>query len=174
MWEYLKASGALDKGEEAIVAAKKQWKKIYNTRYKAEQRKFKSLHVVNLLPVEKERLEINARKLGIGVTEYIKKSAIAYGDLTYVIHDPATVRKIEAMLVRSLSALEEISRGEKKKGWFSSINELDDAKKIVDTLRADVMRELTKPDLLMTTIKNSPQKWQDILNLINDSKEHRS
>jgi hypothetical protein len=174
MWEYLKTTGALDKGDDAIRAAKNEWKKIYNKNWKAEKRKTTSLHVVSLIPAEKRLLSVSAKDHNLGVTEYIKKAALSYADFTYVVHEAVTVRKIEAILIRSFSTLEEISRGENKKRWFSRGNELDEVKKVIATLRTDVMCELTKPDLLMAAVKNNPDKWQDILNLIHDSKDHRS
>jgi hypothetical protein len=57
---------------------------------------------------------------------------------------------------------------------FGRSNELDEVKKVIATLRSVVMRELTKPDLLMTAVRNNPDKWQDILNLIHDNKNDRS
>lgn len=173
MWEYLKASGALDKGEDAIAAAKKDWRRIYNTRYKAARKQRIVPHVVSLSSDENGHLQLHAKKHDMNVSEFIKKCAIAYVDLAYLVRDQGTIRKIEALLIRSLSALEEISRGEKK-SWFGKGNDLENAKRIVTTLRADVMRELTKPSLLMTAVRDNPGKWQAILNLINDSQEHRS
>ncbi|MBS1683999.1 MAG: hypothetical protein JSS76_04550 [Bacteroidetes bacterium] len=173
MWEHLKATGALDKGDDAIEAAKKEWRKIYNTRYKAERRKTISLHVVSLRPDERRMMAMCAKQHNASVTPFIKKAAIAYAEGIYLVHDSATIRKIEAVLVRSLSALEDISRGEKKKGWLGKVSDASDAKKVVTSLRTEVMRELAKPDLLITAIKNNPNRWQDILNVIHDSKDDR-
>jgi hypothetical protein len=172
IWEYLKSTGALDKGEDAILAAKKEWKRIYNTRYKAERRKRIVSHVISLSQDEDRHLKLDAKKHDMNVSEFIKRSAMAYTDVAYVVRDQGTIRKMESLLIRSLSALEEIGRGEKK-SWFAKGSDLDDAKRIVATLRADVMRELMKPALLMTAVRDNPAKWQEILKLINDSKEHR-
>lgn len=169
MWEYLKATGVLDKGEDAIRAAKKEWRKIYDTRYKAERRRHVSQHVVSLLPDERRLLAAGAARHGLGVAAFLKKSAIAYATQTYLVHDPATVRKIESLLVRCLSALERINMDAGKGGWLSRKGSANDAKEAVEALRADIYRELRKPDLLVAAILANPDRWDEIKRLIHDS-----
>lgn len=173
MWKYLCESGALDKGEGAINEAKREWRRMYDRRYKAERRKRKHEHIVTLGPKDNERIAKAAKAHNATVAEFLRATCIAYLDKCYVSYGNATLRNIEALMVRSLSALEEIGRKDGKRRWFAAEG-IEDAKRTTQALRAEVTRELSKAEPLLEAIRNNPQAWMDILNLISDdSKKHR-
>ncbi|CAM6002396.1 unnamed protein product [Sphagnum balticum] len=112
----LRPCGALDKGDEAIALARREYWRQYDREYKAQRRSKNKEHVVNLEPKEYEIISEGAKKHSLSIPVFLKMASLAYLNHTYVSPESASVRKIEAVLVRCLTAIERISSRKEKKG----------------------------------------------------------
>ena len=172
MWEYLKESGVLDYGsDEDIAKARLEFTRKRDREYKAKRRLKMREHVVRLDMDEGKRVALEAQKYGMFITNFLKWSCLAYMNKIYLVPDTKSVRKIEACVVRTLSAIERISAREYKNTWFGRGNDFNELKELVSELRNEIKKELQKPDLLIHAIVNNPAQWEEILKVINDNKD---
>lgn len=172
-WAYLESSGALDQGPEAIEKAKIEYRRIYHREYRAQRRQKLAEHVVSFEPAEESLIKEAAKGCNLTVADFIKTASLSYLNNSFVPLNLTATRKIEACLIRSLSALERISKEQNNKGWFGRSNDYENVKAIVRELRIEVQRELYNPDRLITAVMNAPGQWPEILKAItNDTKDH--
>jgi len=174
VWAYLIATGVLDKGTEAIAAARCEYWRTYDRELKAKRRLEIKGHTVNLTPEEHHLIAEGAKKHNLSIPAFLKMASLAYMSNVYVVQDSVSVRKIESVLVRSLTAIERISKRDESKNWFAKDNDFTELRKIIVDMRAQVTRELLHPDPLMTAISKNPGRWDEILKYIgNDFKDNR-
>lgn len=101
MWAYLESVGVLEKGnEEEIKKAKKEFKKIYIREYKRKEREAKMEFVVLLSKQKGELKTISEAAKGhkTSVSSFIKSSALAYCNKTFLVPDKEKVASFELAL----------------------------------------------------------------------------
>src|ERR1043165_6327503 len=90
LWEYLDASGILEKGsDEEIEAVKRTYWKKYFFEYKKKQRNSKPEYSVYFSKEngEHQTIEHAAKQHHLTVTAFIHSAALAYIRQTYIVPD---------------------------------------------------------------------------------------
>lgn len=166
VWEYLKSvPGLLERGDKDEIAAERQkyWR-IKNAEYqRARRTKVKEIRVA-YTPAEMRQLARDAHMHNSTLPDYIRKSSLAHASQGYVAPDVLTLRKIEALMLRSLTAIERIAAKERRT-LFGKGN-YEEVRNSVNEMRAVVRKELTHPDLILRAVANNPQMWAEIKKIV--------
>lgn len=167
IWEYLKSiPDLLEKGDTGeIAAARQEYWRIKNRQYQAARRvKGKEVKIC-LTSKEWQILANSAKQHHTSVSGFTKQASLAYINQTYVVPDIIRIKKMEALLLRSLTAMERIATKEKK-GWLTKPNDYDELKAVVYDLQSSLKKELQEPSLLLSVIAAHPEVWEDIKKII--------
>lgn len=169
LWQHLLDSGVLETGDKiAIANAKKEWRRNKDKERKRRERAAKHEHIVALSLVEEDRIANEAQKHGQSISNMVRVAALAYLDNAYIPSNVTTLYHIEALVKRSLTAIEQIAQ--KDKSWLSGQRNYSDVKEVVQAVYELVKDEITKPKTLDNAIvqmaKDSPAFRQRILNLL--------
>ncbi|MEL6675624.1 MAG: hypothetical protein AAFR61_25675 [Bacteroidota bacterium] len=95
LWAYLEKSGVLESGsEEAIAAVKKEYRRFYQREYRKQKRKERPEVTITLDKPDWFKLTHAAQRHHDSLAGFIKGSALAYLDETYLVPDPQTINHI--------------------------------------------------------------------------------
>lgn len=120
LWEYLEASGVLEKGsDEEIKAVRRAYWKNYWFEYKQKQRKGKPEFSVYFSKTngDYETVERAARKHSLTITGFIHSATLSYIRQTYIVPDKLQVAKLEQLLADCLNEIKTIIKPKERYFW---------------------------------------------------------
>ncbi|MCW3128285.1 MAG: hypothetical protein JWO03_3943 [Bacteroidetes bacterium] len=169
--DYLQSiEGLLEKGDALEIAeARQRYWAMKNKEYQARRRGRLCEVKITLTPEENKRMAREAKLRTMPLSTFLKQSGLAYVQQVYVAPDAVAVKRIEAHLSRVLTAIERIAARETK-NWIMRDNDYSELRQSVREMKTQVHNELTNPTLLLATIAAHPERWNEIIALITDSK----
>ncbi len=120
LWEYLEASGVLEKGtDEEIKAVKREYRKNYLLSYKRTKRNDNKEYTISLKRGSREHslLFKNAKVHSLSVPTFIYQSALAYLEQKYLVPNPYQVAEMEQMISECLNEIREIATRRDRFFW---------------------------------------------------------
>ena len=149
MWEYLEASGILEKGtDEEIKAAKKAYRKGYYLRYKRSQRKSKPEFIINFSNENGEHSKVKraAEKHKMTMTAFIRSSVLSYLDQRYLVPNTDQIASLEQILSQCLNEIQKLV-GVKEKYYWAREEKFDAIEKRIEKLEFDIYQVFRHPPL---------------------------
>ncbi|MBP6977632.1 MAG: hypothetical protein KBB71_04890 [Lentimicrobiaceae bacterium] len=150
MWQYLESSGVLEKGtDEEIKLAKKRYRKGYYLKYKQNQRQHKPEFTVNFSNEKGEysTIEHAARKHKMSVTAFIRASALAYLNRSYLVPNQDQVASFELILSQCLNEIRSIVKVKEKYHWERE-QKFEAIEKRIEKLELQIDQIFRNPPLL--------------------------
>lgn len=147
-WDYLDASGVLEKGsDEEIKAVKKAYRKKYFLEFKQDQRKNKPEFTVHFDKNngELERITEAAKKHQQSIPGFIKNAAFAYLEQRYIVPNRLMVAHLEQILSDCLNEIKSIST--RKERFWEREEKLDRIEKRIGSLESAMMDAFHNPSL---------------------------
>lgn len=144
---FLDKRGLLENGtEEQICAARKEYRKIYLTQYKQQQRaqnpEFSVLF--SRQGGEFSRITAAARRHKLSIPAFLKAAAFAYLDKTFLIPDKDIIVKLAELLSGCLNEIQQLATGKEKNYWLIE-QKYEAIEKRIMELEARVTRLLSAP-----------------------------
>ena len=155
LWEFLDASGVLEKGCDAeIKAVKKAYRKKYFTEYKHRQRQNKKEFAVRFEKSSGElgRMQDAAVKHHLSVPAFIKSAAHAYLERTYIVPNRLMVAHLEQLLSDCLNEIKTIAVN--KERFWEREQKLDRIERCIVTLEDRMNEVFQNPHLYSHDHKN--------------------
>ena len=147
MWEYLEASGVLEKGNEnEIKAIKREYRKKYYLAYKRISRTEMPEYTIRLSKKHGEYSKIlNAsRKHKRTVTRFIRESALAYIDQRFLVTDPILIADLEIILSNCLNEIKKIVDKKTNFIWGTE-NKIESIEKRIIKLEQEINEVFRNP-----------------------------
>ncbi len=147
MWEYLEASGVLEKGNEnEIKAIKREYRKKYYLEYKRMSRTEMPEYTIRLSKKNGEYSKIlNAsRKHKRTVTRFIRESALAYIDQRFLVPDPILIADLEIILSNCLNEINKIVDKKTNFIWGTE-NKIESIEKRIIKLEQEINEVFRNP-----------------------------
>ena len=152
---YLFSSGVLPGGEPlAIAEATHAYWRMKDAEYKKKRRREMRECLVRLNKEEEKALNVAAKEHGLTIQEFLKHSSIAYTRKIYLQKDRQTTFRIEALLLRTLTGIQQLQRKEPNRLWPRS-GSFEEVQGIVFDLKKELERELQQPALLEEAIRQT-------------------
>ncbi len=148
MWEYLEASGVLEKGsDEEIKAVKKDYRKKYFLEFKQKQRRNKPEYTVHFTKSNGElgRIVAAAKKHHLTVPALLKSAAFAYLERTYIVPNRLMVAHLEQLLSDCLNEIKSISHT--KERFWEREQKLDRIERRIQKLESQMNEVFRNPTL---------------------------
>lgn len=148
MWEFLEASGVLEKGsDEEIKAVKKAYRKKYFLEFKQKQRRNKPEYTIHFSKPSGElgRITEAAKKHHLSVPAFLKSAAFAYLERTYIVPNRLMVAYLEQLLSDCLNEVKAISKT--KERFWEREQKLDRIEKRIEKLESQVNELFCNPTL---------------------------
>lgn len=170
VYDYLASiPGLLERGNpEEIAQARREYWKMRQKGYAAKRRMQFKVVKVELSPKDYERLRKEAMVYLCPLAVFLRRSSLSYVDLVYCVPNEQSVRKVEAMLVRTLSAVEKIAQ-KGKKSWLS-FGQYETVKDAIEEMRKEAKMILANPALLEDAVRAHPELWESLKRIM-QSKE---
>jgi hypothetical protein len=149
LWEYLKSTGALNTGDEAVIkVAKQAYRKQYLLEFKRRQRQSKHEFNVTFSNAngEYDRIAQGARRHKMSVTSFVRKAALAYLDRTFVVPNAMQVAKLEQVLSDCLNEVKTIVRAREKFFWERE-RKLDALERCIARMEEKIDEALRRPTM---------------------------
>lgn len=154
LYKYLNDLGVLERGDETeIKQAKAAYRKQYLKEFKSQYRKKKKHIAVILNELELDTITKEAKKNGIALPSFIKQSALAYLNNSFVTPHPHTILEIKQIVYTVHNHIKAIAEKENKK-WFGNINSYDNLKQMIIDVHTRVNHEFSKPVSLEQVIRH--------------------
>lgn len=159
MWEYLESVGVLENGTgEQIKQAKKNYRKRYLYQYKKKQRTDNA--DISILLSKKngeyERVKGEAQRHGLCVSVFLKESALAYLNNSFVVPNREQIAELEQLLSRCLNEIQTIYRSKGK--WWDRDWKYEAVEKRIEKMEAEMNNFFRNPPLLENQIKEAIQR----------------
>lgn len=158
--EYLDASGVLVNGTDAeIKAARRAYRKIYQTEYKRKQRKEKPEFAVHLSRENGEynRITIAARKSKMSVQSFLKSATLAYISKTYLVPDRGLIANLAGLLSDCLNEVQQITRPKAANSWQLQ-EKYESIEKRIDDLDMKITRLFSEPPEIAEAVRSAIEK----------------
>jgi|SRR5689334_4944299 len=155
LWEYLEASGVLEKGsDEEIKAVKRAYRKKYLLEFKRKQRAVKHEYTVIFSKHNGElgRIIKAASSHHLSVPAFLKAAAFSYLDRTYIVPNRLMVAHFEQLLSDCLNEIKAISY--KKDHWWERQQKLDRIEKRIEKLESEMNNLFHNPILYSNDHQN--------------------
>lgn len=179
MWAYLEVSGVLEKGtEEEIKAAKKAYRKGYILSYRRKQRAGKPEFIVWLSKSNGDYSKISLAAKGhrMPITEFLRTSALAYTNKTYIVPDRLQLAELKGLLSQCLNEIQTIVQ-QKEKYFWGKEQKFKDVEKRIGKLEWEISQKLKQPytleELTVKGIEGEPA-LRDRLLVILSSYDHQN
>lgn len=150
MWEYLEASGVLEKGnDKEIKEAKKAYRKEYYLKYKRNQRSQKPEFTVNFSTDKGEYSKVAAasKRHNLTITAFICSAVLAYIDQRFVVPNPDQVAALEQILSQCLNEVQSIVKAKEKYHWERE-QKFESIEKRIEKLESEIDQVFRNPPLL--------------------------
>lgn len=174
MWDYLDASGVLERGiDEEIKQAKKAYRKQYFTLHKRKIRAKRKEYTISFSNENGELLKLvyTASKHKMKITSFLKSAVMAYIDKTYVVPDRYQIAEIEQALSQCLNEIQTMVK-QKERFNFQQEYKYERIEKRIIQLESDIHTILrnpfTIPELIKKKIAEKPALKDELLTLLNN------
>jgi len=179
MWAFLDASGVLEKGtEEEIKAAKKAYRKGYILSYRKKQRANKPEFIVFLSKINGDysRISLAAKQHRMPITTFLRASALAYTNKTYIVPDRLQVAELKGLLSQCLNEIQTIVI-QKEKYFWGKEQKFKGVEKRIEKLETEISQKLKQPytleELVLKEIERKPEFKVRLLATLN-SYDHQN
>ena len=149
LWEYLEATGVLEKGtDEEIKAVKHAYRKKYLLTFKQRQRAIKPEYTINFSKKtgEYDRVAQAATRHNMSLTAFTRSSVLAYLDRTYVVPNSAQIARLEQNLSECLNEIKTITQTKEKYFWERE-QKLEAIEKRIEKLEVQINTIFRTPPL---------------------------
>lgn len=149
LWEYLEASGVLEKGtEEEIAAVRKSYRKQYLLKYKQAQRRRKPEFTINFSEEQGEfsRVKHAARRHKLTITRFIHSAVMAYIDQSFIVPNTEQIIRLEQTLSECLNQVQGIVKERERYNWERE-QKLESIEKIIIRLEEKINEIFRNPPL---------------------------
>lgn len=160
MWAYLDASGVLERGtEEEIKAAKKAYRKGYMLNYRKKQRVNKPEFIVFLSRSNGDysRILLAAKQHRMPITTFLRASALAYTNKTYIVPDRLQLAELRQLLSQCLNEIQTIVI-QKEKYFWGKEQKFKDVERRIGKLETEIKEKLKRPYTLEELVKREVEK----------------
>lgn len=155
LWQYLNETGVLERAnKEEIKNAKSEYRKKYLRDYKKKHRQSRKEYLVSYTLKDALIIQTNATKHGISESQWIKRSAHAYGEQTFLTPAPHVLHNILQILMLCRSYITMLSQKDTQ-AWFKSNRNYESLEKIIHNLQTDITQTFAKPLLLQEAIQQA-------------------
>ncbi len=154
-WEYLEASGVLEKGSDVdIKTVKRAYRKKYLLEFKRSQRQKRPEFTVRFSKDngELERILQAANRHQLSVPAFLKSAAFAYLERTYIVPNRLLVARLEQLLSDCLNEIKSISNH--KERFWERETKLERIEKRIIKLEGEVSDLFHNPTLFSDDSKN--------------------
>lgn len=161
---YLDARGLLENGsKEQILAARREYRRIYLTHYKKKQRKDSPEFAVLFSRQEGEysRVITAARRHKLSVPAFLKSATLAYINKTFIVPDRDLIVKLAGLLSDCLNEIQQISTGREKNYWLIEQKYEAIEQRIID-LEAQITRAFSEPVAVEDAVRSAIEKDPDL------------
>ena len=179
MWAYLNAVGVLEKGtEDEIKTAKRAYRKDYLLNYRRRQRNDRPEFTVWLSKDNGDysRISVAAKQHGMKITTFLRSSALAYINKTYIVPDRLLLAELKQLLSQCLNEIQTIVK-QKEKYFWGKEEKLKDIEKRIEKLESEINEKLRQPntleDLILKGIEKEPALKEQLLVILN-SNDHKN
>jgi len=179
MWAYLDASGVLEKGTDVeIKAAKKAYRKQYILSYRKKQRVSKPEFIVWLSKSNGDysKISLAAKRHKMTITEFLRTSALAYTNKTYIVPDRLQLAELRGLLSQCLNEIQTIVQ-QKEKYFWGKEQKFKDVEKRIEKLESEISEQLKQPytleGLIVKEIEREPALKARLLATLN-SYDHQN
>lgn len=151
-WDYLDASGVLEKGsDEEIKAVKRQYRKQYLLRYKRTKRNDSKEYTISIKKESHELSKVTkeAKRHGMPVPTFILNALYAYMERKYIVPNPYQVASLEQLLSECLNEIRSIAQSRDRFFWDAEMK-LERIEKKVIQLEKIIEEALRNPTPLPT------------------------
>jgi hypothetical protein len=150
--------------QEAILLAKKEYTRIYKTRWKKESRKRKKEVTISLSKEEYMQFKNEAKRHSLAVATYIKKATQAYQNKTYLVPAIDNMQKIIQLVTMMYLLVEGYEEETNVTDKFSILKyELN---KLETDLRYTFLSPITIEQAIEKKILNDPNYRETIISFI--------
>ncbi|MBK9477656.1 MAG: hypothetical protein IPP56_14500 [Bacteroidetes bacterium] len=149
LWEYLEATGVLEKGTDAeIKAAKLAFRKEYLLKYKQNQRNHKPEFTVNFSNTNGEfsKVEHAANRHKMTITAFIRSAVMSYLDQSYIVPNSEQIIHLEQILSECLNQIQSIVKTREKYHWERD-QKFESIEKIIIRLEVRINQIFRNPPL---------------------------
>lgn len=156
LWEYLEASGVLEKGtDEEIKAVKQSYRKEYLLLYKRKQRASKPEFTVNFNSEDGEfaRVSQAAKRHKMPITTFLRVAVMAYLEQTFIVPNVLQIAELEQLLSNCLNEVQSIVRTRERYHWERE-QKLEAIEKIIIRLEEKVNQLFRNPPVASHDSKN--------------------
>ncbi len=163
LYQFLESKGVLDQGKEKIDAAKKEYRRLYQSTYKKRYREKVCEHTVSFKPIEEKRISQLAREHGMKSAEYVRQSALAYAEKRYLVPRTESIVRVhqQVALMRT-----QIARVSEKSGFFQR-DKSESIEQLLFSLENEIRSSLLNPKDIEAAIKDFMQSHpEDFRNLM--------
>jgi hypothetical protein len=176
MWEYLDSLGILESGtDEEIKKAKRDYRKIYFTRHKRDQRKLKPEFTIGFSKEEGDyaKVAFMAKQHKMKITSFLRAAVLAYINKTYIVPDRLQISELEQLLSQCLNEIQSIVRQRER---FSYERELkyEVIEKRIEKLEKEISHALKCPhtieELVIKGIEEKPALKELLLAVLSSNK----
>jgi hypothetical protein len=151
LWEYLEASGVLEKGNDAdIKAVKREYRKKYYLNYKRTIRKEKPEYTLSLSRKngEYDRITNAAKQHRRTVTSFIRHATLAYIEQRFLVPNESQIAELEILLSNCLNEIKLLVDKRTNYLWGSE-RKLDSIEKRIIKLESDINDAFRNPKRLL-------------------------
>lgn len=160
MWEYLEAQGVLERGDDEIKAAKKEYRRLYNRHLKRKLRQERKEYHPLFSREENQLLEKEAALHDKSVTQLIHDTSLAYLRQEFVIPNPGQVAELEVLLAKAYSEIQRAANIVDEKPRLSLLEMMRTVEKMEKLIRGFFY----EPKLVLDSVKNSIEKDDEFKN----------
>ncbi len=150
--------------QEAILLAKKEYTRMYKTKWKKESRKLKKEVTVSLSQDEYKQFKMEAKRHELPLSRYIKRSAQAYQDKTYLVPGIDNIQKMIQLVTMMYLLVEGYDEENKDEDKFSILKY--DLDKLGTELRHTFLSPITVEQAIEKKILQDPHYRESILSFI--------
>jgi len=179
IWEYLNSTGVLENGtEEEIKNAKRAYRKHYILDYRRNQRIGKPEFNVWLSKSNGDyfRIASAAKQHRMTITAFIRASALAYTNKTFIVPDRLILAELKQLLSQCLNEIQTIVK-QKEKYFWGKEQKFKDIEKRIEKLEAEINEKLKQPytleELIIKRIEKEPTLKEQLLAILN-SYDHKN
>lgn len=167
VYTFLLSQGVLEKGtHEEIQKSRKEYWREYKRKWRNEKRKMEREFTISLRIDELKLLSLEAKRHKLSRTQFIKQSAFAYINKSFIVPDSLEVKRIAQLLAKTYNSIQELLEDNKV-----SFNKGRDDLETIQQLEREILPLLHNPKPIEEFIKKHIDKCSEnklkLINLIN-------
>lgn len=166
LYRFLDQAGVLSGTDADIVAAKREYRKQYQARWRKERRHAQQELTVSFLPAELQVINGAARKHKMSRPKYVQAAAIAYMKQLYIVPDILSVHTLTQYLALAYNEVQKLFEENMLPHETGK-----EAMRRISEMEAEVKKALCRPekieDWLLSVIRSNPAVIETIRQLLN-------